>query len=545
MGIPSYFSYIVKNHPSIIKKFVSNKMVINNLYLDCNSIIYDVVKRADFTSSRIGEDSAQSIISSIIAQIEEYIRCIQPSNTVYIAFDGVAPVAKMEQQRARRYKSAYQNNIHRAIYKQTQIDPFNTSSITPGTAFMNQLNTKMYAHFTPLHSATVLKVNNCIVSCSDRHGEGEHKLFQYIREMPEMHANETTVIYGLDADLIMLSINHLPLCPSIYLFRETPEFIKSIDSSLEPNANYLLDIPDLANAITLDMNNGEPLTTIQQCNRMYDYIFMCFMLGNDFMPHFPAINIRTGGINKLLNAYKQTVGNTNDNITDGKRICWNVYRRFIGFLKMQEEKLIQEEMKLRDRRANYNMPASTPDEKFARFELAPTYQREIEKYINPFRPNWQSRYYSSLLGMDVADEARKKQVCMNYLQGLEWTMKYYTSGCADWRWSYHYHYPPLLEDLFNYVPLFETTLVPQLEPNPVTPVVQLCYVLPASSLTLLNPALHRSLLEEHIRWYTNDCTFVWAFARYFWEAHCDLPDICIEELEAFIQKWIDSNTVSK
>jgi 5'-3' exonuclease len=142
----------------------------------------------------------------------------------------------------------------------------------------------------------------------------------------------------------MLSINHLPLCPSIYLFRETPEFIKSIDSSLEPNANYLLDIPDLANAITLDMNNGEPLTTIQQCNRMYDYIFMCFMLGNDFMPHFPAINIRTGGINKLLNAYKQTVGNTNDNITDGKRICWNVYRRFIGFLKTQEEKLIQEEI---------------------------------------------------------------------------------------------------------------------------------------------------------------------------------------------------------
>ena len=43
MGIPSYFSYIVKNHSEIIKKysiFLQNNTV-NNLYLDSNSIIYD------------------------------------------------------------------------------------------------------------------------------------------------------------------------------------------------------------------------------------------------------------------------------------------------------------------------------------------------------------------------------------------------------------------------------------------------------------------------------------------------------------------------
>ena len=48
MGIPSYFSYIVKNHPEIIKKLLKGDMTINNLYMDCNSIIYDSVRNINF-----------------------------------------------------------------------------------------------------------------------------------------------------------------------------------------------------------------------------------------------------------------------------------------------------------------------------------------------------------------------------------------------------------------------------------------------------------------------------------------------------------------
>jgi len=46
MGIPSYFSYIVKNHSDIICKLNKDTLKkiggkIDNLYLDSNSIIYD------------------------------------------------------------------------------------------------------------------------------------------------------------------------------------------------------------------------------------------------------------------------------------------------------------------------------------------------------------------------------------------------------------------------------------------------------------------------------------------------------------------------
>jgi 5'-3' exonuclease len=76
----------------------------------------------------------------VILKIEEYIKLVNPSETIYIAFDGVAPVAKLNQQRCRRYKSHYQNQMKKSIYKNSQADAWNTASITPGTKFMNKLN---------------------------------------------------------------------------------------------------------------------------------------------------------------------------------------------------------------------------------------------------------------------------------------------------------------------------------------------------------------------------------------------------------------------
>ena len=542
MGIPSMFSYIVKNHPTIIREYVKNVLIVDNLYIDGNSIVYDAYNKMDF--DKLTESVAVSIIRSVILKIEEYISTINPSKTVIIAFDGVAPVAKLEQQRSRRYKSWYQNEITRMIFKKEKDDSWNTTAITPGTKFMAELNDVVSKHFNSA-SFTRLNVQDIIVSGSNNVGEGEHKIFDYMRMNLEKHFIETTVIYGLDADLIMLSINHLSICPNIYLFRETPHFIQSIDSSLKPDANYFLDIPELTKTIVKNMNNDRELTLEQQKNKVFDYIFLCFFLGNDFLPHFPAVNIRTGGIDKLLNAYKATIGDTNEYITDGKIINWNNVRKVVKFLADLEEEFIIKEHRSRNSKEKRLMPENTPEEKFKKFEATPVYERDMEKYINPVKPNWQARYYNGLFGIkegikeglkegEGEGEDKIRDIAVNYLEGLEWTMKYYTSGCPDWRWKYKYNYPLLLKDLIKYIPVFNKEFVPNKPANPVSEMVQLCYVLPRSSLNLIPSKLYFELLRHHDDWYKGNCDYVWAYCKYFWESHVEMNEINIDELERFI-----------
>ena len=518
------------------------------MYMDCNSIIYDAVRLIDFTKIAGSTTAMDTIIGNVILKIEEYIRVIGPTGNIMIAFDGVAPVAKLEQQRNRRYKSWYQGKIANSIFNKTAAADWNTTAITPGTVFMKELNSAVQKHFLPSDKKTKKTAkksetpsnnnnnnnnnnNKIIVSTSDEFGEGEHKIFQYIRSNVAEHALSTTVIYGLDADLIMLSINHMPVCPNIYLFRETPEFIKSIDNSLEPNETYFLDIPELMRVITTDMNNG---TVYAGDNRIYDYIFLCFFLGNDFMPHFPAANIRTGGTDKLLNAYKATMNK--DTLTEcgGTKIIWKNVRKLVAFLAEQEEEFLKSEAKLRDRREKNHYPTETPEQKHAKFEAMPTYERQLEKYINPFKLGWQERYYKTLHKMDNYDEGRVKQISLNYLEGLEWTMKYYTTGCADWRWCYHYNYPPLFKDLLTYIPYFDRDFIVNKQANPVIPLVQLCYVLPNESLQFLPEKLWSRLKTEFAHLYPTDAEFVWAYCKYFWESHVELPDIDIGDLERIV-----------
>ena len=524
MGIPSYFSYLIKNHAKLLKKLSKNTIPVNNLYLDCNSIIYDAVHNINFTKLIISD--IDTIIQSVCGKIDEYIFQLKPNNIVFIAFDGVAPVAKLEQQRSRRYKSLYQNNISRSIFKDTKPDPWNTTAITPGTIFMKKLNESIREKY---NEPQKYNIDSFVLSPSDKHGEGEHKLFAFIRQFPELHKDKNTVIYGLDADLIMLSINHLPISENIYLFRETPHFIKSINPELEPDESYIIDIPELAKIITLDMNNGLE----QKINRVYDYIFLCFFLGNDFMPHFPSVNIRTGGVDKMMNAYKATIGITDEILTDGKKIYWKNVRKLVQFLANLEEENIKMETKLRDRREKQELPNITPEDKFKKFDSVPQYERALEKFINPFKSNWQNRYYKCLFDMDV-DNIRKKQICTNYLEGLEWTMKYYTTGCPDWRWCYNYNYPPLFSDLLHYIPVFDAEFVANQQPKPVTDLVQLAYVLPKQSLHMLPAKLYDSLVKDHSDWYKTDCDFVWAYCRFFWESHVQLPHIDINELEKYV-----------
>jgi 5'-3' exoribonuclease 2 len=254
------------------------------------------------------------------------------------------------------------------------------------------------------------------------------------------------------------------------------------------------------------------------------------------MPHFPSINIRTGGVDKMINAYKATIGNTEEILTDGENINWKNVRKIVQFLANLEEEHFQKEMKLRDKREKTKYPSDTPQQMYTKFDAIPTYERELEKYINPFKVDWRTRYYKALFKIDSPiDEERVKHICLNFLSGLEWTMKYYTKGCPDWRWSYHYNYPPLLTDLIKHIPYFDTEFVATKPAHPVSPLVQLCYVLPKTSLDLLPPEITEKLMKNHREWYVSDCDFTWAYCKYFWESHAELPEIDIDELEDLVK----------
>ena len=151
MGIPSYFSYIVRNHRSIIKKLNSSSIPkINNLYLDCNSFIYEAYHtiHSEYDKSNLYKNKSEkeyyqliekNIIKRVCDSLVKSIKTINPDKRVFIAFDGVAPMAKLDQQRNRRYMSAFQSSINNDTSKNTSPHTWNTSSITPGTDFMEKL----------------------------------------------------------------------------------------------------------------------------------------------------------------------------------------------------------------------------------------------------------------------------------------------------------------------------------------------------------------------------------------------------------------------
>ena len=105
-------------------------------------------------------------------------------------------------------------------------------------------------------------------------------------------------------------------------------------------------------------------------------------------------------------------------------------------------------------------------------------------------------------------------------------------------WSYKYHYPPLWKDLVNYIPSWETSMIEQNNYLPIDPKVQLAYVLPQPSLKLLPMEFHKKLLDEMIEYYPLDCKIHWAFCKYFWEAHPDLPSIDLNKLKSIYQNTI-------
>jgi len=556
MGIPSYFSHLCRTYPEVIQEWKSQ--TIHNLYLDSNSIVYDSLRSLEYQGQ---VDFEQTLIEKVCETIDEYIKTVQPSYSVFICFDGVAPVAKLEQQRNRRFKSSFMEDVEEKL-STTKLSKWDKTAITPGTNFMMKLNEHIEEYYARPELPVLLGLPalNIRVSTSNERGEGEHKIFEHIRNNPQ-HLQQTTVIYGLDADLIVLSLNHLQY-GRIYLFRETPSFVQNF-SHLEPNQSYLLDIKRLSSAILTEMTGITFEPTAMAKMRMYDYILLTFLLGNDFLPHFPGICLRTRGMDILMDTYRHLFGRgTKMNtktlcVKRGKsiQIHWQTFRIFIQELAKRERQDWIEEYKIRAKWERMDIKMDTTDEEgnevrvpvdkieihqvrdagMATLLHIPVKQREWEHYINPQQGGWERRYYETLFQTHVSNNEMRK-ISINYLEGLEWVLTYYSGSCKDWRWHYRYHYPPLLSDLKNYIPSFQQPILRETNSREVSPLVQLMYVLPHSALGLLPEYIQTKINQNKVlkELYPREADFVWVFCRYFWECHVNLPKIDIQMLESII-----------
>jgi len=140
---------------------------------------------------------------------------IQPQKLFFMAIDGVAPRAKMNQQRGRRFRSAHTaaEQMKQAISRGETLpseERFDSNCITPGTPFMVRLQSELeYFVADKMSNDPLWTKVQVILSGHQVPGEGEHKIMDYIRYMksrPGYNPHTRHCLYGLDADLIMLGL---------------------------------------------------------------------------------------------------------------------------------------------------------------------------------------------------------------------------------------------------------------------------------------------------------------------------------------------------
>ena len=499
MGIPSYFRYIIANYDNLLVKQPSYPLA--RLFLDLNCAIHPCVREVmkDFKNIHRHEMERKAC-RSVLDYIVYLVKTASPTTLLYIAIDGVAPRAKMVQQRSRRFKSWREFQELEQLKKRFEGDSYNacerwdTNAITPGTSFMELLSKYLQKELS--QHPDIPKSLNILLSDTNEPGEGEHKILQYLKNNP---LDETTAdaIYGLDADLIMLSMSSRR--QNIYLFRETIEFnnvIKKNDESL-PVMLYV-DMDKFKQYLFEDMER-QGLTKSTPVAIVDDYIFLCFMLGNDFLPHQSCLSIRHGGVELLQQLYCETHSEIGYDMIyqDSESNQFTIRTEFL--LKIWESLSVQEESLIKKHQKKMMKPHYITEKDYendferekAILEFYPVFHREMEQEVDIFTPGWRERYYRRCFG--VSSEKEISNIVEIYCKTLMWTLNYYLDKCPDWNWYYPYRHCPLFQDLIKYVPSDFTS--PSSSQKAMTPYQQLLLVLPPSSFPLL-PKKYQKYLQS-------------------------------------------------
>lgn len=501
MGIPVYFKTLISQYQDdiLVKTHLSG---IQTLCLDLNCLIHPCCQRV----AHKDEISENAMMDEIVEGIETLVQYTGVSKTLYIAIDGVCPKAKMKQQRERRHKSVFQDK------------PWDTNAISPGTYFMNRLNDVLKTWTSENSSSLTIVLNDSTIP-----GEGEHKLLEYLRGNADPGK---TVIYGLDADLIMLGL--VSGLRDLYLLRERTAY--NIEDTESP---YIyLKIQELSEYIAKDINICSKISPDVIIN---DYVFLCFLLGNDFINHSPSLSLRYGGLETLLTIYR----NLQERYQGYYRLidtristCIHLpfFKELLGELAKTEDRRLQTIKRSREKQRHrlmreygslYNTlkPQITDSrikhsqmETFAKDTKDPEIARKMFENLPILCESAQSSRKSAHSSGKSGKEER--ELSEDFLDSLVWTAIYYFKGCEDWRWCTNYSEGPTMRDFAQYVRDIPSLCKPE-KRNSLTIPEQLQYIFPFQSHKL-HPHI---ILGVSV---TKDLEYDLRDKRYLWECPISL-----------------------
>jgi len=368
MGVPAFFRWLSKRCGAIVVNCVEdepkevdgiripvdlsapnpNGVEFDNLYIDMNGVIHPCSHPEDRPAPRNEEE----IFECIFDALDRMFNIIRPRRLLYLAIDGPAPRAKMNQQRSRRFRAAKEaielrnlkeekkNEIERNGGRLPPPDPkrekFDSNCITPGTGFMDRLAKALRFYVCErLNKDKGWHNLNVILSDASVPGEGEHKIIDYIRKQrntPTHDPNTHHCIWGADADLIMLGLaTHEPnftivreefvygkpkpcplcgqcSCPGLVECEGLPVGAEDKEPPVYSKGNYIfIRISTVREWIAQELRIPNLPIEYDLENIIDDWILLCFFVGNDFLPHLPSLEIREGAIDKLVGIYKKTV----------------------------------------------------------------------------------------------------------------------------------------------------------------------------------------------------------------------------------------------
>ena len=408
------------------------------------------------------------------------------------------------QQRQRRFRSA----------KEMDDRGFDSNSITPGTKFMDYMSKYIDWYIRKRISEDEKWQNIDIVFSNEKApGEGESKAINFIRKFG--NRNDTYCMFGLDADLIMLTLGtHMP---KFYLLRED-----LYDAS---NEFYLINIGEARSHLSEIMTWKSERYEFNPEWAINDFVFLCFMVGNDFLPHIPSIEILEDGITIILSVCKD-VGRYYGHITrkEDEKIIFNPesLKVFLGAISEYEKEILEAKLEKKE--------SFFPDEILERCSTLKDgkYNLDIERY----RAEYCFAHFPRHKGID--------EICHDYFKGLQWVLTYYTNGVPDWTWNYPYHYAPSAAILTEHI---DTFIFPTYKITfPIPPFQQLLSVLPPKSANLIPKPLNRILTDSNSplkKFCPNEITIDYSGKRKEWEGIVILPMIDSKVLRKIYFEYID------